>query len=146
MLESSLWSTSLTMVQPSLRSPTLPISPISPKFNDLLELVHITTMELQRKAIQTIMSIAITMMLHSAIHWPEVSDASSWPVAVQYAASLYNKVPEPSTDLCPGDLFTKTRWEQRHFHYLHVWGCPLYVWDKAITDGKKLPHWKPRAS
>ena len=37
------------------------------------------------KAIQTIMSIAGTMMLHSAIHWPEVSYPSLWPIAVQYA-------------------------------------------------------------
>ena len=61
------------------------------------------------KAIQNIiMSIARTMMLHSAIHWPEISDPSLWPMAVQYATYLYNKVPDPSTGLCPDDLFTKT--------------------------------------
>ena len=92
------------------------------------------------------MSIARTMMLHSAIHWAEVSDPSLWPIAVQYATHLYNKIPDPSTGLCPDDLFTKTRWEQRKFHDLHVWGCPLYVLNKTISDGKKLPHWKPRAS
>ena len=68
MLESSLWSPSLTMVQPALPSPTLPIPPMSRKFNDVLELVHITTMELQRRPLKTIMSIATLMMLHSAIH------------------------------------------------------------------------------
>ena len=98
------------------------------------------------KAIQTTMSIPRTMMLHSAIHWPEVSDPSLWPMAVQYATYLYNKNLDPSTGICPDDLFTKTRWEQRKFHDLHVWGCPLYVLDKTISDGKKLPHWKPRAS
>ena len=35
--------------QSSPPSPMLLISPISPKFKDLLELVHITTMELQRR-------------------------------------------------------------------------------------------------
>ena len=99
-----------------------------------------------KKAIQAIMSIARTMMLHSAKHWSEVSDPSLWPMAVQYATYLYNKVPDPSTDLCPDDLFTKTRWKQRKFHGLPVWGCPLYVLDKTISDGKKLPHQKPRAS
>ena len=29
---------------------------------------------------------------------------------------------------------------------LHVWGCPLFILDKIISDGKKLPHWKPRDS
>ena len=61
------------------------------------------------------MSIARTMMLHSAIHWPEVADPSLWPMAVQYATDLYNKVPDPSTGLCPDDLFTKTQWEQQKF-------------------------------
>ena len=60
------------------------------------------------KAIQTIISIARHMMLPSAIHWPEVSDPSLWPMAVQYATYLYNKVPDPSTGFCPDDLFTKT--------------------------------------
>ena len=92
------------------------------------------------------MSIATTMILYSAIHWPDVSDPSLLSMAVQYATYLYNKVPDPSTGLCPDDLFTKTRQEQRNSHGLHVWGCSLYVWDKTITDGKKLPYWKPRAS
>ena len=43
------------------------------------------------KAIQTIMSIAKTMMLHSAIHWPEVSEPCLWPMAVQYATYLYKQ-------------------------------------------------------
>ena len=76
----------------------------------------------------------------------KVSDPSLWPMAVQYATYLYNKVPDPYTGLCPDDIFTKTRWEQRKFHDLHVWGCPLYGLDKKISNGKKLPHWKPRAS
>ena len=65
-------------------------------------------------------------------------------MAVKYANYLNNKVPDPSTGLCPDDLFTKPRWEERKFHDLHVWGCPLYVLDKTISDGKKLPCWKPR--
>ena len=60
------------------------------------------------KAIQTIMSIARSLMLHSAIHWPEVSDPSLWPMVFQYATYLYDKVPDPSRGLCPDDLFTKT--------------------------------------
>ena len=51
------------------------------------------------KTIQTLMSIATTMMLHSAIRWPEVSDPSLWPMAVQYATYLYGKVPDPSPEM-----------------------------------------------
>ena len=58
--------------------------------------------------IQTIMSIARTMMLHAAIHWPDMADPSLWPMAVQHAVFLHNHVPSPSTGLCPHDLFFKT--------------------------------------
>ena len=97
------------------------------------------------RAIQTIMAIARTMMLHSAIHWPDVADPTLWPLAVQHAVFLHNHVPSPTTGLAPVDIFTKTRWEQRRFHDIHVWGCPVYVLEKAITDGRKLPRWKPRS-
>ena len=43
------WSTSLTMMQPSPPSPTLPISLTSPKLYNLLKLVYITTIELPRR-------------------------------------------------------------------------------------------------
>ncbi|KAI2511448.1 hypothetical protein MHU86_2884 [Fragilaria crotonensis] len=96
--------------------------------------------------IRTIMAIARTMMLHAAIHWPAIADATLWPLAVNHAVFLVNHVPDPRTGLCPADLFTKTRWEQRKLNNLHVWGCPVYVLDKMISDGKKLPRWTPRST
>lgn len=97
------------------------------------------------RAIRTIMSIARTMMLHAGIHWGDMADLSLWPMAVQHAVYVYNRVPDPSTGMCPLDLFTNMRWPQAKLHDLHVWGCPVYVLDKAISDGKKLPKWKPRS-
>ena len=97
------------------------------------------------RAIQTIMSISRTMMLHAAIHWPEVTDSSLWPMAVSQAVYIWNHVPSADTGISPADIFTKTRWPQSRFQDLHVWGCPTYVLDKAISDGKKLPRWKPRS-
>ena len=43
------------------------------------------------RAIQTIMSMARTMMLHSAIHWPNMADPALWPMAVQYAVYLHGR-------------------------------------------------------
>ena len=93
--------------------------------------------------ILTIMSMARTMILHAAIYWPDVSNPSLWPMAVQHAVHLFNHMPSTKTGICPADLFTCTRWEQQKFHDLHVWGCLVYILDKHIADGKKLPHWKP---
>jgi hypothetical protein len=44
------------------------------------------------RAIQMVMSIARTMMLHSAEHWPDVADATLWPMAVSHAVFLHNHV------------------------------------------------------
>ncbi len=85
------------------------------------------------RAIQTIMSVARTMMLHAAIHWPDVADTALWPMAVAHAVCLHNHVPNPTTGLAPSDVFTKSRWEQRKFHDVHVWGCPVYVLDSKIS-------------
>jgi hypothetical protein len=52
-------------------------------------------------------------------------------------------MPPLETGISPVDLFTKTRWEQKKFHDCHVWGCPVYVLDKTLGDGKKIPKWKP---
>ena len=97
------------------------------------------------RAIQTIMGISRTMMLHAAIHWPEVADSSLWPMAVTHATYIWNHVPNSDTGVSPSDIFTKTRWPHSRFHDLHVWGCPTYVLDKALHDGKKIPKWKPRS-
>ena len=101
------------------------------------------------RAIQTIMSIARTkMMLHAAIHWPEMADTALWPMAVSHAAYLHNHIPRTDTGRSPHDYFTRTRWEQCKFHDLHVWGCPVYALNKSIANGKKLgvPRWKSRST
>ena len=95
------------------------------------------------RAIRTIMSIARTMMLHAAIHWPDTADPALWPMAVKHAEYLFNRIPDPSTGLSPRDIFTRTRWPLKKLHDVHVFGCPAYVLDKTIQDGKKLPRWKP---
>ena len=85
-------------------------------------------------------------MLHSAIHWPDQADANLWPMVVTHAVFLWNHIPDLTTGLSPSDLFTKSRWPQQRFHDLHVWGCPVYVLNKTISDGKKIPKWQPRST
>lgn len=97
------------------------------------------------RAIQMIMSISRTMMPHTAIHWPDVSDSSLWPMAVTHAVYIWNHVPNTETGISPSNLFTKTCWPSSRFHDIHVWGCPTYVLDKTISDGKKIPRWKPQS-
>jgi GAG-pre-integrase domain len=74
------------------------------------------------RSIRTVISIARTMMMHAAIHWPEVSDPSLWPMAVKHAAYVYNRMPNVETGLCPYDLFTK---QSNHIYMTYTCGGVL---------------------
>ena len=97
------------------------------------------------RSIRTIMSMARTMMLHAAAYWPEMADATLWPLAVQYAVYIYNRVPNPETGLSPLDIFSGSRQPQRQLRDLHVWGCPAYTLNKDLADGKKIKRWAARS-
>ena len=100
---------------------------------------------LAERTIQTIMSMARTMMLHAALRWPDVADAQLWPMAVDHATYLYNRLPNPTSGLTPLEVLSGTKWSASKFHDLHVWGSPVYVLDPTLQDGKKIPRWKPRS-
>ena len=95
------------------------------------------------RSIQTIMSIACTFMIHVSLHWDEQgSDAVElWPFAVCHAVWLYNHLPNGVTGLSPMEIVTGTRSDQRYLLHTHVWGCPVYVLDPKLQDGKKIPKW-----
>jgi hypothetical protein len=97
------------------------------------------------RSIQTVMSIARTMLMHAAIHWPDVADAQLWPMSVAQAVFLYNHMPDPANGLSPEDIFTRSRWDLSGFNDVHVFGCPVYVLDKRIQDGKSIPRWQSRS-
>jgi hypothetical protein len=61
------------------------------------------------KSIQDVMSIARTLLLHAAIHWPYVADAQLWLMAVDHAIFLHNHMPREDSGLTPHDLFSKQR-------------------------------------
>ena len=85
------------------------------------------------------MKMARTMMIHAAIHWPDMADPVLWPMAVNHAAFLKNHLPEETTGFSPTEKFSRSKWDWKHLHDLHVWGCPVYVLQSSIADGKKIP-------
>ena len=95
---------------------------------------------------QTIFNMARTMMMHFAMHWPEDAETNLWPFAVDHAVYIWNHLPNMQSAVAPIDTFT----ELLHFGYrdlqrLHVFGCPVYVLDPKMQDGKKLPKWQRRS-
>lgn len=99
------------------------------------------------RAIQTIMYMARSFMIHVSLRWNDqhVDDICLWPFAVRHAVWLYNRLPNRITGLTPLELLHKTRADHRDLLRAHVWGCPTYVLDPNLQDGKKIPKWNRRA-
>jgi len=96
-------------------------------------------------AIKTVTSWACAMLLHAVFHWPDQADLSLWPFAVEHAVYLWNNMPNIRSLMAPVELFSQTKFDNyEHLQRSHVWGCPVYVLDPKLQDGKKLPKWNPR--
>jgi hypothetical protein len=94
------------------------------------------------QGIHSVSEIARSLLLHAGAHWPEGVDGSLWPsMAVDYACHLHNSLPN-SSGTCPADLFTGAVMPRHKLRDLHVWGCPIYVLDPTLQQGKKLPRWQ----
>jgi Reverse transcriptase (RNA-dependent DNA polymerase) len=86
------------------------------------------------------------MMIHAALHWPEEEDQSLWPLAVSYAAHLYNHTPNFTSGIAPIEIFTKTKSDHKVIKQAHPWGCPAYVLEPSLTQaGSKIPKWQPKS-
>ena len=98
------------------------------------------------RTIQTVTSWARAMLLHAVLHWPEAANLELWPFALQHAVWSWNHLPRRDVRLAPLELFSQSTFPSYdHLQRCHVWGCPTYVLDPALQDGKKVPKWAPRS-
>ena len=96
------------------------------------------------RSIRTISECARALLLHASLRWKSGIDSSLWPMAVHYAVYLYNHTPN-SNGIAPADLYTGVQVERHKLKNIHTWGCPVYVLDPKLQQGKKLPRWEPRS-
>ncbi len=78
-------------------------------------------------------------MLHLATHWPQQANASFWPQAVDYAIWVFNRMPNMESGISPNKLWSSRGNAGTELSRAHVFGCPVYVLDAALQDGKKIP-------
>ena len=97
------------------------------------------------RAIQTISSCARAMMIHAVIHNPTEMQTDLWPFAMKYAVWLWNRMPKQSSGLSPDEIFYNAKSDHEELRQAKVWGCPAYVLDPTLQDGKSLPRWNPRS-
>ena len=98
------------------------------------------------RALKTVTSWAQAMMMHQLLHWPSAFQADLWPFAMEHAVHIWNSLPREHNGLTPTELFTGVK-QLNHQNLLQarVWGCPTFVLDPKLQDGKKLPKWTKRS-
>ncbi len=99
------------------------------------------------RAIQTIMFMAHSFMVHSSLHWTDrgLDDILLWPFAVKHVVWIYNRVPNRQSGLTLLELLTKSKADHRDLLRAHVWGCPAIVLEPQLQNNKKLPKWNRHA-
>lgn len=96
-------------------------------------------------AIRTICNMARANMLHAMLRWPEKSLLDLWPFAMSYAIWVHNRLPPGGYGLCPLERWSRQKIGSSELNRAHVFGCPVYVLDPALQDGKKTPKWDSKA-
>ena len=86
-------------------------------------------------------------MVHTALHWAEdgAAELNLWSFAIDYAAWLYNRIPQRLSGITPIEMITQNKSDHRDLMRAHVWGCPVFVLEPKLQSGKKLPKWNKRA-
>ncbi len=95
--------------------------------------------------IKTVSQWARSNMLHAAFHWHEHANIKLWPQAIDYAVWVFNRLPSVDVGLSPNELWSGSRNTNHDLRRAHPFGCPVFVLDPALQDGKKIPKWDTRA-
>jgi hypothetical protein len=96
-------------------------------------------------AIKNVQRKARTMMIHAALRWPDQNEKDLWPLALEHAVYMHNHTPREATGLSPVEIWTQSKSTHSALTHARVWGCPVYVLDPRLQDGKKIPKWEPRS-
>lgn len=100
--------------------------------------------------IRTITERARSALLHAATRWPKDKiPIELWTFAVKHAVHTWNRTPREDLKFqSPEEVFTgltSRTSRDNAFKYMHPFGCPAYVLDAHLSDGKRIPRWNPRA-
>ncbi len=95
--------------------------------------------------IKTVAQWAQANMLHLATHWPQFASSKYWLQAIDYAVWVFNRLPNIESGIAPSKVWSSVRYSSSELLQTHVFGCPVYVLDASLQDGKKIPKWNPWA-
>ena len=82
----------------------------------------------------------------AAQRWSKAITTQLWPYAIRMASSMINEVPnmqDPSKQT-PEQIFTSSQVQANPKHW-HTFGCPVYVLDNDLQNGKPYHKWRERS-
>ena len=79
------------------------------------------------------------------LHWPEATFLDLWLFSMEYAVYIYNRLPKQPGGPSPLEVFSNSQTDPNWVRRSWVFGCPAYVLDPKVQDGKKLPRWQPKS-
>jgi hypothetical protein len=87
-------------------------------------------------AIQTIMYMAQTFLVHAPYHWIErgSDNLSLWTFAVKHLVWVYNCVPNIRLGLTLLKVITRERSDYKDLLCCHVWGCPVFALEPKLQN------------
>ena len=86
---------------------------------------------------------ATTLLLLAQRRWPDAINTHLWPYAIRCANETRNTCPTKTSALSPLNRFCQSDRKPSYRHQ-HHFGCPVYVLNKDIQDGKKARKWIDR--
>jgi hypothetical protein len=98
------------------------------------------------RRIGELQGLARTMLIHANKRWPKVATANLWPYAVRMANDVLNETPSLriATRQSPLQVFADTKVNPNAKHW-KPFGCPVYVLDSNLQQGKIHHKWKQRS-
>ena len=92
---------------------------------------------------------ARTILLNAHARWPEMVNMELWTFAIRHVVTQWNHTPRKDLQYrTPEEVFNNVpprANKKQHFKDFHPFGCPVYVLEENLQDGKKEPRWNPRS-
>jgi hypothetical protein len=96
------------------------------------------------RAIQMVCNIAQASMIHATLCWPGCPVIDMWPLAMNYAAWVHNRLPPGGDGLSPEEIWSSTELLNPISREPMWFGCPVYVLDPKLQDGHQIPKWNSK--
>ena len=96
------------------------------------------------KRIRDLQELSRTALIHAQQRWPNAITSNLWPFALKISNDVHQSMPSLKDGISPLEKFSQVTVRPK-IPSFHHFGCPVYVLNNALADGKSFPKWEERA-